>query len=120
MLLANLFPVGFDMMTDFVNRMQALNEYSFATSWVLDAPVDAVWDAMIETEQWPEWWPYLCSVTEIGKGNFDGTGSLLSFKWGNPPLQAFFFYHGNKDRTADTYRRQSKRRLGGYWALAHL
>ena len=70
------------MATDFLNRVQALTEYSFATSWVLDAPIDAVWDAIIETEQWPEWWPYLCSVTEIGKGNFDGTGSLLSFKWG--------------------------------------
>lgn len=64
--------------------MPALNEYSFATSWVLDAPIEAVWVAMIASEQWPEWWPYLDRVKEIAKGNFDGTGSLLSFTWGGP------------------------------------
>jgi hypothetical protein len=62
--------------------MPAQNKYSFATSWVVDAPIEAVWAVMIACENWPEWWPNLDSVTEIAKGNFDGTGSLLSFAWG--------------------------------------
>jgi uncharacterized protein YndB with AHSA1/START domain len=62
--------------------MQALNDYCFTTDWVLGAPIEAVWDVMVASEQWPEWWPYLDSVIEIAKGNFDGTGSLLRFTWG--------------------------------------
>ena len=31
--------------------------YSFLTTWLLDAPVEPVWDAIYDTDAWPSWWP---------------------------------------------------------------
>jgi hypothetical protein len=62
--------------------MLAMGEYNFKTVWVLDAPIEAVWDAIVASERWPEWWPYLESVVEISKGDFSGIGSIRRYTWG--------------------------------------
>ena len=33
-----------------------MTSYSFLTTWILDAPREAVWDAIYEIERWPDWW----------------------------------------------------------------
>jgi uncharacterized protein YndB with AHSA1/START domain len=48
--------------------------YSFLTTWVLDAPRAAVWDAIYEIEQWPAWWRGVRSVNKLERGNGDGIG----------------------------------------------
>jgi uncharacterized protein YndB with AHSA1/START domain len=30
--------------------------YRFLTTWLLDAPLDAVWDTIYDAKHWPEWW----------------------------------------------------------------
>ena len=30
--------------------------YRFLTTWLLDAPREAVWDAIYDARRWPEWW----------------------------------------------------------------
>ena len=59
-----------------------MKEYNFKTVWVIDAPIEAVWDAIAASERWPEWWPYLESVVEIAKGDISGIGSVRSYTWG--------------------------------------
>jgi len=34
-----------------------MSAYRFLTTWLLDAPREAVWDAIYDAERWPEWWP---------------------------------------------------------------
>jgi len=31
--------------------------YRFLTTWLLEAPREAVWDAIYDAARWPEWWP---------------------------------------------------------------
>jgi uncharacterized protein YndB with AHSA1/START domain len=62
--------------------MIAMREYDFKTVWVLDAPIETVWDAIAASERWTEWWPYLESVVEIAKGDSCGIGSVRRYTWG--------------------------------------
>jgi uncharacterized protein YndB with AHSA1/START domain len=59
-----------------------MKEYNFRTEWVIDTPIGAVWDAIVDSERWPEWWPYLESVEVIAKGEYCGTGSVRRYTWG--------------------------------------
>lgn len=62
--------------------MTAMKEYDFRTIWVIEAPIEAVWDVIVASERWPEWWPYLESVVEIDKGDSCGIGSIRRYTWG--------------------------------------
>jgi len=59
-----------------------MDEFNFKNVWVIDAPIEMVWDVIAASEHWPEWWPYLDSVVEVCKGELDGTGSIRRFIWG--------------------------------------
>jgi hypothetical protein len=56
-------------------------QYSFVTIWRFDAPIDAVWDKIIDSESWPQWWKYVQSVTELEPGDENGVGSLQHITW---------------------------------------
>lgn len=56
-------------------------DYCFRTIWVIDAPIDAVWEALVTSERWPEWWPNLERVVTVSKGDTDGIGSVRLFTW---------------------------------------
>jgi uncharacterized protein YndB with AHSA1/START domain len=56
--------------------------YSFLTTWVLDAPRDAVWDAIYGIERWPDWWRGVKSVEKIESGSDNGgVGALYRHEW---------------------------------------
>jgi hypothetical protein len=55
--------------------------YSFLTTWILDAPREAVWDAIYEVERWPEWWRGVRSVERLEEGDADGIGALYRHEW---------------------------------------
>ena len=55
--------------------------YSFLTTWVLDAPVEAVWRAIYEVERWPQWWRGVRSVEKLEDGDADGIGALYRHEW---------------------------------------
>jgi uncharacterized protein YndB with AHSA1/START domain len=55
--------------------------YSFLTTWVLDAPREAVWEAIYEVERWPEWWPGVRRVDQLEPGDEDGVGAVYDQEW---------------------------------------
>ena len=55
--------------------------YEFLTTWILDAPRGAVWDAIHEVERWPEWWRGVRSVDQLEEGDSDGVGALYRHEW---------------------------------------
>ena len=55
--------------------------YHFVTTWKLRAPLDAVWQAIIETEKWPEWWKGVLSVETLRPAREDGLGGVQHFVW---------------------------------------
>ena len=55
--------------------------YEFLTTWVLDAPREDVWDALWESECWPEWWRGVVEATEIDPGTPCGIGRRGRYAW---------------------------------------
>jgi hypothetical protein len=55
--------------------------YEFLTTWVLEAPRERVWDAIWESERWPEWWRGVERVVTLEPGDDDGVGQLARYTW---------------------------------------
>ena len=58
-----------------------MSEYSFLTTWVLDAPATDVWNAIYAPERWPEWWPGVVAVEKLADGENGGVGSVHRHTW---------------------------------------
>jgi uncharacterized protein YndB with AHSA1/START domain len=55
--------------------------YSFLTTWCLEAPREAVWDAIWESERWPEWWRGVAGAKTMVEGDEDGVGQVGHYTW---------------------------------------
>jgi uncharacterized protein YndB with AHSA1/START domain len=57
-------------------------EYRFLTTWILDAERERVWDAIYESERWPEWWRGVLRADTLAEGDDDGgVGHLARYVW---------------------------------------
>jgi len=56
-------------------------QFALITKWHVEAPQAAVWEAIYDTDRWPEWWPYVMSVEELGPGDAQGVGVLRRLTW---------------------------------------
>jgi uncharacterized protein YndB with AHSA1/START domain len=56
-----------------------MTEYHFVTDWQIAAPVEAVFEALVDSRRWPEWWHGVRSVEEIAAGNPDGIGNVRRY-----------------------------------------
>jgi uncharacterized protein YndB with AHSA1/START domain len=55
--------------------------YTFLTTWCVDAPIEAVFDVIYDSERWPEWWKGVESVVELEPNGPDGAGGLSRYTW---------------------------------------
>jgi hypothetical protein len=55
--------------------------YQLATEWLVDAPVDRVWDALLLVRDWPTWWKGSRSVEVLDPGQDGGTGMQIRQRW---------------------------------------
>ncbi|MCC5884372.1 MAG: SRPBCC family protein [Halomonas sp.] len=55
--------------------------FEFATTWHLEAPIEAVFAALTDSLQWPEWWPGLVDVQQLAVGDGAGIGRTQRFVW---------------------------------------
>jgi Polyketide cyclase / dehydrase and lipid transport len=58
-----------------------MSEYRLVTCWHIKAPLDAVFDALLDSLRWPEWWHGVESVTETAAGGASGIGSVRRYVW---------------------------------------
>jgi uncharacterized protein YndB with AHSA1/START domain len=56
-------------------------EYRFVTVWRVEAPIDAVWDAIYSSDRWPAWWGSVKRVVELSHGDEDGVGNVRRYTW---------------------------------------
>jgi hypothetical protein len=55
--------------------------YKFATSWRIEAPLEAVWNEILHSESWPRWWKGVETVEELQGGDRSGIGAIRRFTW---------------------------------------
>jgi uncharacterized protein YndB with AHSA1/START domain len=58
-----------------------VSRYEFLTTWCIEAPRQRVWDAIYESERWPEWWPGVKATEELEPGDERGVGRLGRYEW---------------------------------------
>jgi hypothetical protein len=56
-------------------------EYRFHTLWRFDAPLDEVWNAILDSPRWPQWWKGVEEVRELAQGDDSGVGSVQRYTW---------------------------------------
>ena len=60
-----------------------MTQYEFLTTWLVDAPLDRVWEAIYDAEGYPRWWKGVERVVELepGADGDHGVGSLARYTW---------------------------------------
>lgn len=56
-------------------------EYTLVTIWRIEAPLEAVWKAISEAENWPAWWDYAERVVKLEAGDENGLGARYHLTW---------------------------------------
>ena len=56
-------------------------QYALTTDWLLDAPIEAIYGALMIPEAWPRWWRYVEAVVLLQPGNADGIGAVRRYTW---------------------------------------
>jgi hypothetical protein len=65
----------------FFAHLPAMHEYRLVTHWCLTAPLQAVFDAVLDSLSWPQWWHGAESVVETAPGDPKGIGSVRCYAW---------------------------------------
>ncbi|MER2538358.1 MAG: SRPBCC family protein [Azonexus sp.] len=56
-------------------------EYHLRTIWRIKAPLEKVYDAILNSLAWPEWWPGVEKVEQTACGDADGINSIRRYSW---------------------------------------
>lgn len=59
----------------------ATSFYCFLTTWLLDCDRERVWDAVYDSERWPEWWRGVRVAERIAPGDERGIGQVGRYVW---------------------------------------
>jgi hypothetical protein len=55
--------------------------YEFLTTWVVDAPIEAVFDVISDAAGYPTWWKGVQRVEPLEPGDDRGVGQLDRYTW---------------------------------------
>jgi uncharacterized protein YndB with AHSA1/START domain len=56
-------------------------QYSFLTTWLLEAERERVWDAIYDSERWPRWWRGVLEAEKLEEGDESGVGQFGRYVW---------------------------------------
>ena len=69
-----------------------MGEYRFLTTWLLESPRQPVWDAIYDSERWPEWWHGVLEAEKLEEGDERGIGQFGRYVWKSKlPYKLEFF-----------------------------
>jgi hypothetical protein len=58
-----------------------VRRYRFLTTWLLECERQPVWDAIYESERWPEWWRGVEVADRVTPGDEHGLGQIGRYVW---------------------------------------
>jgi hypothetical protein len=56
-------------------------KYFFVTRWQIKAPVEAVWNAIYNSLEWPQWWKGVKDAKLIEAGDANGINGIRAYTW---------------------------------------
>jgi uncharacterized protein YndB with AHSA1/START domain len=56
-------------------------EYRFLTTWLIEAERERVWEAIWESERWPQWWRGVEEAVKLAEGDARGVGQFGRYVW---------------------------------------
>jgi len=57
-------------------------DYTFRTTWNIEAPLPKVWNAIFNSQEWPTWWKGVVAVKLIKVDTqHKGIGSIVEYTW---------------------------------------
>jgi hypothetical protein len=56
-------------------------DYEFLTTWLVEAPIERVWDELFDVAAWPQWWKGVTEARELEPGESDGLGTVFTISW---------------------------------------
>ncbi|MFM8898395.1 MAG: SRPBCC family protein [Burkholderiales bacterium] len=55
--------------------------FDLVSHWRIPAPIDRVWEALVDVEHWVLWWPYVRKVQPLRSGGSNGLGCQWRIEW---------------------------------------
>jgi uncharacterized protein YndB with AHSA1/START domain len=55
--------------------------YRFLTTWVIEAERERVWDAIYDSDSWPDWWRGVARTERLADGDERGVGQRGVYHW---------------------------------------
>ena len=72
-------------------------EYRFLTTWLLEADRERVWEAIYDSDTWPEWWRGVIETERLEDGDESGVGQYGRYVWRSKlPYKVEFFVRSTR------------------------
>ena len=55
--------------------------FSLTSKWNIPVPIEHCWFCLLDTNSWPDWWPYVANVEQIKAGDDIGVGNIYRYYW---------------------------------------
>lgn len=66
-------------------------KYHIVTIWLLEAPIEVVYETIFQSMNWPQWWDNVKHVENLESGDANGIGNIRRYTWqGFLPYQLRF------------------------------
>jgi hypothetical protein len=95
-------------------------EYRFLTTWLLEAEREPIWDAIYDSERWPEWWKGVLEAEKLEEGDETGVGRYGRYIWKSKlPYKLEFFVRTTKVKKPHLLEGHAEGELAGVgrWRL---
>jgi uncharacterized protein YndB with AHSA1/START domain len=95
-------------------------EYRFLTTWLLEVERERVWDAIYDSERWPEWWKGVLEAEKLEEGDETGVGRYGRYIWKSKlPYKLEFFVRTTKVKKPHLLEGDAEGELAGVgrWRL---
>ena len=71
--------------------------YRFLTTWLLESPCRPVWDAIYDSDSWPDWWRGVEEAERLEEGDENGVGQYGRYVWKSKlPYRVEFFVRSTR------------------------
>jgi uncharacterized protein YndB with AHSA1/START domain len=91
-----------------------MSEYHFLTTWLLEGGRERIWDAIYDSERWPEWWRGVEEATKLEEGDETGVGQYGRYVWKSKlPYRLEFFVRTTRVERPHLLEGQASGELAG-------